>query len=71
MVAAVVTGVFLQVMVTEVPQLVAVFQTAALTGGEWGELLILAAAPMAAHELLIFLNKLHKSKDYQDDSAVF
>ncbi len=71
MVAAVVVGVFLQVMVTEIPQLVAVFQTAALTGGEWGELLILAAAPMAAHELLIFLSKLHKPKDNQDDSTVF
>lgn len=58
MAAAVVVGVLLQVMVTEIPYLVSVFQTAALTGGEWRKLLILAAAPMAAHEVLIFLHRL-------------
>lgn len=70
MAAAVVLGVFLQVLVTEVPQLVAVFQTAALTGGEWRELLILAAAPMAAHELLVLLNQLQKPKDHKNNAAV-
>lgn len=47
-------GVLLQVMVTEIPSLVALFQTAALTGEEWRELLGLAAFPMIAHEIFSF-----------------
>lgn len=45
MLAAAVLGVFLQVLVTENSRLVALFQTAALSGTEWRELLFLAAAP--------------------------
>lgn len=53
-------GVFLQVMVTEFPHLVALFQTVALTGAEWRELLGLSAFPMIAHELLAFAG--HRGK---------
>lgn len=70
MAAAVAVGVLLQVMVTEIPYLVAVFQTAALTGREWRELLVLAAFPMAAHELLILLHKLQKPKRHKNGAAV-
>lgn len=52
MLAAAALGVLLQVLVTENSRLVALFQTAALSGTEWRELLFLAAAPLAAHELL-------------------
>ena len=56
--AAAALGVFLQVLVTENSRLVALFQTAALSGAEWRELLFLAAAPMAAHELLAGLSRI-------------
>lgn len=69
MLAAVALGVALQVMVTEIPGLVSVFQTAALSGREWGGLLLLSAFPMAAHELLVLLNKLQKPEDHEDDAA--
>ena len=49
--------------------MVSMFQTAALTWKEWGQLLVLAAFPLAAHELLIFLNKLNKTEDNKNNSA--
>lgn len=55
MLAAVALGFLLQFSVTEIPQMVAVFQTVRLTAGEWRSLLLLASAPMIAHELLVFL----------------
>jgi len=58
MLAAATLGVFLQVLVMENSRLVALFQTAALSGAEWRELLFLAAAPMAAHELLAGLSRI-------------
>lgn len=58
MLAAAALGVFLQVLVTENSRLVALFQTAALSGTEWRELLFLAAAPLAAHELLAGLSRI-------------
>lgn len=62
MLAAVGVGIFLQVMVTEIPQLVAMFQTAALSGTEWRELLGLAAMPMVAHEILALLGMFSKER---------
>lgn len=58
MLAAAALGVLLQVLVTENSRLVALFQTAALSGTEWRELLFLAAAPLAAHELLAGLSRI-------------
>lgn len=69
MLLAVVVGVGLQVMVTEVPYLVVIFQTVKLTGAEWRELLLLASAPMAAHEFLILLNNFQEGKKNQDSAA--
>ena len=57
MAAAVCAGVVLQLLVTEVPWLAALFQTVTLSGGEWRELLFLASAPMAAHEILVLFNR--------------
>ena len=62
MLAAVGIGIFLQVMVTEIPQLVNMFQTAALSGTEWRELLGLAAMPMVAHEILALLGMFGKER---------
>ena len=58
MLAALGIGFFLQFAVTEIPFLVDSFQTVRLTAGEWGSLLLLAAAPMLAHELLIGLERI-------------
>ena len=62
-------GMALQLSVTEIPYLVTVFQTVRLTVGEWIEILVLAAAPMAAHELLLLLNKLQDRKKNQNAAA--
>lgn len=69
MLLAFILGIGLQMAVTEVPYLVVIFQTVKLTGAEWRELLFLAAAPMAAHELLIFLNHFQERKKNQDSAA--
>jgi len=60
MVAAASVGAALQVMVTELPVMISMFRTTALTGAEWGQLLVLSAFPLAAHELFILLSKLSK-----------
>lgn len=52
---AVAFGIGLQLLVTEVPYLVALFGTCSLSKGEWGMLLALAAMPLLAHEILILL----------------
>lgn len=55
MLAACAIGLCLQVAVTEVPFLVKVFRTAFLDAGEWGFLMLLAAAPLVVHELLVLI----------------
>lgn len=71
MAAAFILGILLQAAVTEIPWLVEIFQTVRLSGSEWRELLMLAAAPMAAHEFLVFLNQFHKGQEHQDHTAGF
>lgn len=55
MAAAFGVGLLLQAAVTEIPVLTAMFGTAALSLGEWGELIILAIFPVIAHEIFVFL----------------
>lgn len=50
-------GLLLQAAVTEIPFLVKAFRTAFLSAGEWGFLLMLAAVPLLAHEVLVLLKK--------------
>ena len=52
MLAALGIGLLLQVLVTEVPYLITLFETNRLTLGEWGRLQILSLTPLAVHELL-------------------
>lgn len=61
MIAAVAVGIGLQLAVTEIPYLVELFGTCALSNGEWIMLLILAAMPLLAHELLVWLASLKKA----------
>ena len=53
MLAAFAIGIGLQVLVTDFPYFVTAFGTCRLTPGEWMQLILLAAAPLLAHELLI------------------
>lgn len=55
MAAAFVLGIFLQVIVTEIPALVQMFGTASLALEEWIALLVLAAFPVLAHEVFVVL----------------
>lgn len=69
MILAFVIGITLQLMVTEIPYFVNAFGTCALSGIEWGKLLVLAAMPLLAHELLVLFSKvsskeLQKGKQY-------
>ncbi|MCI8505668.1 MAG: cation-translocating P-type ATPase [Lachnospiraceae bacterium] len=59
MLLAVVLGIFLQLLVTEVPYFIGVFGTCSLAFTEWLLLLVLSAMPLLAHEILAFLKNLH------------
>ena len=52
MAVAFAAGLCLQFAVTEIPFLVDAFRTAVLSPGEWGFLLLLAAVPLLAHEVI-------------------
>ena len=62
MILAILVGIGLQLVVTEIPYFVGLFGTCRLTVLEWVKLLVLAAMPMLAHELLVLL-AYAKSKD--------
>ena len=69
MMAAFAIGISLQLLVTEIPYFVNAFGTCALSVAEWGRLLILAAMPLFAHELLLVFSrdsskKLQESQKY-------
>lgn len=55
MLAAIAIGFSLQLLVTEVPYFINAFGTCSLSMLEWRQLIFLAAAPLLAHELLLFL----------------
>lgn len=56
MIAAFFVGFALQIGVTEIPYLIHAFGTVALTFSEWIQLVILAAFPLLAHEIMVLLN---------------
>lgn len=62
MAGAFVIGLGLQMAVTEVPYLVAMFGTASLAWREWGMLLILAAFPVLAHEVFVVLFRMEAKR---------
>lgn len=69
MIAAFVIGIGLQLMVTEIPYFIGMFGTCPLSLQEWLRLLVLAAMPLLAHEILVFLPKIfsknfHESQSY-------
>ncbi len=56
MIGACILGFLLQFAVTEVPFLIQAFGTSPLSGNEWLRLIILAASPMFAHELIVLFS---------------
>ena len=65
MILAFFLGIFLQVLVTEVPWLVEAFGTKQLSFGEWQLLLGISVLPLVFHELLLLPGKLlgiHKNQ---------
>lgn len=69
MIAAFAVGIALQLMVTEIPYFIGMFGTCSLSVKEWGRLLVLAAMPLLAHEIMLFSpakssKKLKESEGY-------
>lgn len=69
MIAAFAIGILLQLMVTEIPYFITMFGTCSLSAGEWGKLIVLAAMPVLAHEVMLLSpvrvsKKLKESKSY-------
>lgn len=62
MILACIVGFALQFAVTEVPFLIDAFGTSHLSGREWLYLVILAASPMAAHEIAVLAGKVGKGR---------
>ncbi len=62
MIFAIVVGVGLQLVVTEVPYFVALFGTGRLTIFEWVKLMVLASMPLLAHEVLVLLAYVKEKK---------
>ena len=54
MIAAFGIGFALQLLVTEVPYFIKMFGTCSLSLREWGMLVMLAAMPVLAHEIMLF-----------------
>lgn len=63
MLAAWFIGIFLQVLVTEVPYFVSLFGTSRLSLSEWAVLGCLSAVPLAVHELLVLSDVLFRKAD--------
>lgn len=53
MLLAAAVGILLQVLATEIPYFVSLFQTSRLTLAEWGRLFLLAAVPLMVHEIFV------------------
>ncbi|MGN0348930.1 MAG: cation-translocating P-type ATPase [Roseburia sp.] len=68
MILAVITGIGLQIMVTEVPYCIELFETCRLGVYDWVKLMVLSAMPLVAHELLILLSWLsNREQDREID----
>lgn len=77
MLLAFAVGIVLQLAVTEIPYFIMLFGTSKLQIIDWVKLLILAAMPLLAHEILVFLscfeqkeNTFHTKKSYVQNEGL-
>ncbi len=74
MIAAFTAGISLQILVTEFPYFIRAFGTCHLNISEWSGLILLAAMPLLAHELMLLspvriLQKFHEGQQEKEASA--
>ena len=69
MIFSLVFGIFLQVLVTEVPFLNEFFKTTQLTFMEWCYILGMACIVLIAHEILVIIHKIKKRKNSVDENV--
>jgi len=60
MIGAFIVGLLLQVIVTEVPFLVEMFETASLTLKEWSNLIVISMVPLLSHEIVVLIKTIMK-----------
>jgi Ca2+-transporting ATPase len=60
MIGAFIAGLLLQVIVTEVPFLVEMFETASLTLKEWSNLILISMVPLLSHEIVVLVKNIMK-----------
>jgi len=60
MIGAFIVGLLLQVIVTEVPFLVEMFETASLSLKEWTNLILLSMVPLLSHEIVVLCKSIMK-----------
>lgn len=63
MLVAFAAGLALQFAVTEIPFLVTAFRTSVLSSGEWIFLLLLAAVPLLAHEVIVLVKSMGRREE--------
>ena len=63
-------GLFLQVLVTEIPYFVELFGTSRLSLGEWKMLFALSCMPLLVHELLILSEKIRKIGESRSEETL-
>lgn len=72
MIVAFITGIALQLLVTEIPYLVMLFGTVKLSVVEWVKLLVLASMPLLSHEILVLLaygGEKEREKPYRKETV--
>lgn len=73
MLIAAAVGILLQVLATEIPYFVMLFQTSRLTIQEWGRLFLLSAVPLIVHEIFVLqdflLNRVAEKADCNEKVA--
>ncbi len=69
MIGSVILGILLQIAVTEIAPLIALFGTVRLTMTEWSQLIALSMTPLIVHELLALVGRGRRKETAQEETA--